>query len=491
MREVFLDILPTKDGVGKNIGRKVFDWDKSVGYSVDFIYDDIKGEIKIIDYEKIGQHLKVRYQDKDFKIKTNNLQRGSIGGLLNKFSKHFKAEIGQVFKDNKRDLIIIEREYRNKELKPDSKGRIYKKNEKWYKYKCNQCGWKEGWIEEGSLVSQVCGCSCCYGRTAVLGINTIWDTDRWMVDVGISEEDAKKYTSGSHQYINVKCPNCGREKEMQIDSIRRRKSICCICSDGISYPEKFMAETLNQLNINYICQLSKKDFDWCDKYKYDFYLPDYNMIIETHGEQHYKDCKWTKVKDVVRNDTYKKQLAEKNILKCKYTVVDCRYSELDWIKKNILKSRLKDMFDLSNINWLLCQEFALSNLVKEVCDYWNEKKEHEKTKDLARIYKISDVTVRKYLNSGSKLGWCDYNGVEEMKKSGRVIGKMSCKKVGVFKGNTYLNTFNSCTELSEKSKEIFGVTLNIGNISQVCTGKRKSHKGFIFKYIDESQQIAS
>ena len=75
---------------------------------------------------------------------------------------HFKYKIGQTFKDDKRDITIIDIETRrNKE-----------KNQKWYKYKCNKCGWNEGWIEETKLIDKR-GCSCCRGFTVVKGINDV------------------------------------------------------------------------------------------------------------------------------------------------------------------------------------------------------------------------------------------------------------------------------------------------------------------------------
>ena len=33
---------------------------------------------------------------------------------------------------------------------------------------------------------------------------------------------------------------------------------------------------------------------------------------------------------------------------------------------------LNSMFDLSNIDFKKCHEFAMSNLSKEVCDYYND-----------------------------------------------------------------------------------------------------------------------
>ena len=188
-----------------------------------------------------------------------------------------------------------------------------------------------------------------------------------------------------------------------------KKSISCICNDGISYPEKFIISLLNQLEIEY-----QHDNYWIENKRYDFYLPNYNIIIECHGEQHYRDKTGLKttLKEQIENDEYKKQLALNNNIN-EYIVIDCRYSELDWIKDNILKSKLSKIFNLSNINWIQCEEFALSNKVKEICDYWrfhNEiNKEDLSIIDISKIFNLGRATIYKYLKQGTKLDWCNYN----------------------------------------------------------------------------------
>ena len=199
-------------------------------------------------------------------------------------------------------------------------------------------------------------------RKIELGINTIWDTDRWMCDLGVSEKDAKKYSRCSSKKITVICPNCGREKEITPNKIYTRKSIECICKSNISYPEKFMIELLEQLNINYVKEYSPK---WSNNKRYDFYLKDYNYIIETHGKQHYtqygfKSLGGKTLEEEQENDEYKKQLALKNNID-NYIILDCRKSELKWIKNSILNSDLNNIFNLNEVDWLKCEQNALGN----------------------------------------------------------------------------------------------------------------------------------
>ena len=123
------------------------------------------------------------------------------------------------------------------------------------------------------------------------GINDIPTTTPWMIPYFQGGyEEAKKYTSNSHQKIRPICPDCGRvkDKEMTLNTIYRNESIGCICSDNISYCEKFIFNVLSQLNLDFKTQLTKTTFKWIGHKRYDFYFKVDNeeIIIETHGKQH-------------------------------------------------------------------------------------------------------------------------------------------------------------------------------------------------------------
>lgn len=329
---------------------------------------------------------------------------------------------------------------------------------------------------------------CCNSPKPKLGINTIWDTDRWMCDLGVSEEDAKTHTRCSTDKITVTCPNCSKEKIMAIHQIYNAKSISCDCKDGVSYPEKFIISLLDQLGIEYVKEYIPK---WSCNKRYDFYfeLSNKKYIIEAHGNQHYNDDGFIynggrTLREEQENDTYKKQLALNNGID-EYIVLDCRKSELDWIKSSVIQSKLNDIFDLCKINWTKCEEFALSNRVKEICDYWNNKQDCETTKDIGYEFNLNRRTVNSYLRKGTKLGWCNYNGKEEMKKQASKNGSCYKKPVEIYKNGISLGVFESIVELEKQSEELFGVKLNNGNISQVCNGKKSQYKGFTFVYVTD------
>lgn len=261
-------------------------------------------------------------------------------------------------------------------------------------------------------------------RKIELGVNTIWDTDRWMCDLGISEEDAKRYSHSSSEKVMVICPNCGKQKEIIINNVYKRKSIGCSCGDGFSYNEKFITSLLDQLKIEYIREYKP---EWSNNKRYDFYF-EYNnkkYIVETHGRQHYDNytfsyCGGKTLQEERSNDQYKKELALQNGID-NYIILDCRNSELDWIKQSIINSELSNIFDLSKIDLLKCQEFAInSNKVKEVCNYWylhnNINNEGLTITYLAKIFNLSKSSIVNFLKKGRTLGWCEYMTKEEYKK---------------------------------------------------------------------------
>lgn len=462
---------------------KYIDWSKSIEREIKGKYKGIDFLFVIKSYNKTTADLCIEYNGELYTIKSNLVKDCKIGRVLRTKTKEFKIEIGQVFKDEKRDLIITDREYRERSITSNKNNKTHTQNEKWYKYTCNKCGWTEGWNVESRLLSGV-GCACCCPNPMVVvpEINSIWAKSPWMMKFGVSEEDAKKYTPWSNHRLEIKCFHCGKKRMVSPNEISRKGFIKCKkCSDGYTYPEKFMMEILSQLNIEYIPQLSASDFQWCENKEYDFYLPNYNTIIETHGMQHYDDVKgfFKTLEEEQANDKYKQELSLNNDID-EYIVIDCRYSELKWIKSSILNSKLNTMFDLSKIDWLRCGEFAIGNRVKEVCDYWNNKEEWETTTDLEEKFNLAKGTIINYLEKGTELGWCYYNGQEELKK----MQKSRCNKVNVYKDGELVHTFESLKQAAREMTRIYNITMSFSVIRNRVDENNKTYgweyNGFTF-----------
>lgn len=230
---------------------------------------------------------------------------------------------------------------------------------------------------------------------------------------GITWEDTYLIAPNSNKSFYFKCNNCGfkKKKKKKLCDIQSFGYSCEYCSDGISIPEKFLANVLNQLNVDFITQYNPS---WIDNKRYDFYIPDLNMIIEVHGKQHYEGIIQRKtLKEQQDNDEYKMKKALENNIE-KYITIDCRCSVFDWLKNNVYK-QLNIYFNLDNINWNMVWGNCQNSLCVYSWELWNEGFNRRYISDKLKIH---PNTVSRYLKKGKECGVCDYTE-EEMRKRGR------------------------------------------------------------------------
>lgn len=452
MANKFIDLstLPRK---GKRI-----DWTNSINHKVKFYYDNIKGELNITQYISGKQpRVVVEYLGKTKTISIGHLSSCKIATLVEKYNKDFKYDIGNIIKAKYGDLEVIEQK-RNEANKIRG-----------YTVMCSLCE-TTSWVSEYEL-NENYSCNKC---------NLIWHKARWMVDLGVSVEDAKKYTYNSDKRINVICPDCKMSKEIRIGQIFLDGAISCICSSKQPYPEKFMANVLNQLGVDFKKEYSP-NWKFLEKRRYDFYIPSLNMIIETHGKQHYEECnRGRTLEEEQENDRIKEQLALNNKIR-NYIVIDCRYSDVEWIKNSILNSELSNLFDLSNINWLEADEFATRNLDKDICEYWNVCDETTTLSDIAEKFDVSPVVVANALKRGSLHGWCEYDRLETKRRASMRAGKKNGSPVALYKDSELIKEFASKRELESVSEKILGFKISSYIANKIINGKILSYRGCTVK----------
>lgn len=394
---------------------------------------------------------------------------------------------------------------------------------------------EENWVEE------IQGCGCCNSYLCATGINDLATTDEWMIPYFINKEDTLRFRSQSSKKVKMKCIYCGKEKDYKIIELYKNKRLPCECYDKISFPNKFayyMFMQLNEILDYYEREYSPK---WAGRYHYDNYFEYKNRkyILEMDGGLGHGNKQFGKntKKDIegLQRDKLKDDLAKQHGI---YVIrVDATISSKDYLKDNLVNS-LCSILNLENINWDLVNKKSYSNEIKNICEYYNKnlsnikkydlirkmsehfnihettvkrylkigtkfgwttyfskreqkqnnvklisqiKRTHPEytTEDISKITHFDVHSIRIYLNEGSKLGLCEYNGQQELSNSKKTITYVYNKKT-----MKLLKTYDSVIQCVEKSMKDFGVQFTTKGVSLVCSKHKgfNSHKGYFFSH---------
>lgn len=145
-----------------------------------------------------------------------------------------------------------------------------------------------------------CTCPLCDGRKSksiLVGINDLWSTHPEIACMLKNSEDGYKYSKGSNDFADFICPYCGNIISSRIYSVTERTSLSCkFCSSGKSYPNRFMANLLKELNIDFKQEYIIHPY----KYKYDFYfiINSQQYIVEMDGGIGHGNKSWGGEKDI-------------------------------------------------------------------------------------------------------------------------------------------------------------------------------------------------
>lgn len=316
------------------------------------------------------------------------------------------------------------------------------------------------------------GCPVCTNKVIMVGVNDLSTTRPDLSKYFKDKDDMKLYTSGTGCRVNVICPCCGYQKNMLLHHLVVTGFARPMCGDGISYPNKFCRQVFKQLPIkNFKCEYTST---WTKNYLYDNYF-EYNgvkYIVEVDGKQHFQDTSHFRMNfdSIKKNDDLKTQLAIEN--GCVVIRIDCQRSEMQYIKNSILNSCLSDIFDLSNIDWILCETNSRISLLEQICNFYNNS-DNKKLKYIAEQLDLAEITVRKYLKKGYILGMCDY--ISKPYKLGVVAYNIKDNK-------TFM--FESVSECERELSDLYHIKINSKGIIRVCRNQYDSYKGFVFKFKD-------
>lgn len=289
------------------------------------------------------------------------------------------------------------------------------------------------------------GCPYCnkHSPRLTVGVNDIATTHPHLVRLMEYPSDAHKYSVGTKKKVKWKCPTCqtslGEKTPYQII---KNKVLCALCSHSASFPERIM--------LSYLIK-SKHKFshdratEWSNNKRYDFFIKDLDLIIETHGIQHYTDEK-QKV-----NDAYKRELALNNGVK-HYFEIDARKSDIGFIATSIKNSGLEKVLNHS------FKKEEISSLLKEdmlikIAQKWDLG---DTIISISEEFGLNRNVIAQKVDNAIKLGLCSRkkeNPILQVSKDGSVVKSWESPKEIV--SNKEFNTWNT-NILYQKEKFCLG-----------------------------------
>ena len=270
-------------------------------------------------------------------------------------------------------------------------------------------------------------CPVCSGRQIVTGyndFNTLYpDLSKYLLNY----EEGYNVGKSSKEEKELLCPCCGFIFNKRIDLFVISGFTCPKCSDGYSYPNKFIFNSLFQ--IKDIFDIFEREYSpkWC-KFKlnnkvkrgiYDIYFVLHNKkyIIEMDGAFHNNDNKMNGLsKETLQYiDKEKDRLANENNIEI--IRIDCNYENNDryeYIKNNILNSKLNTIIQLDSIDFEKSNVESLNSYVILACELWNNGLSVGEIKNKLNL---CSATINKYLKNGSKYGICNYTKEKSITRS--------------------------------------------------------------------------
>lgn len=297
------------------------------------------------------------------------------------------------------------------------------------KHQCKFCN--HIWLARPRDVLRGHGCPVCSGR--VIGAapeyrNSIWASEyREYFSQYLTEDQMKQHTPHSSLRVEATCPDCGLCKNIMISNLCMY-GIRCVCQDGVSFPNKFVFNVMKQIGVKTNPEYSP---NWAQARKYDIYLPEYQLIIENHGEQHYIErTRWRvarTLQEEQENDLLKYNLAISNGI-VNYVVLDCRHSNIEWIKTSIMNSALPTIlcFTEDDIDWNEALLYATTSLVTTSAKLFNDGYH---TVEIANMIGKHRSVICRWLGLAAQLGLCDYQAKREI--AWRNAKKVRCVETDV------------------------------------------------------------
>ena len=302
-------------------------------------------------------------------------------------------------------------------------------------------------------------------------------------------EQAKKIARTSTKKIIAKCTNCETKREIAARDLNLYGVCCKICSKSISYPELFMTSYLKAKGISFETQVRYNDLP-NRRFDFKIKLNNKNILIETHGNQHYSDKskKWG-FSDTIKSDSEKREFCYNKGIEL--IELDCRISSFEYIEKSINNNETLPNIDLKDISKI--KNFIEKNKKYDVKKIIEQYKQGHSTLEIGKFHNVSDKIILSILKkvkipirSSHKLSAKEYNSLIEEYMKGDTM-KNIASKYGITRSavGIILKRNNVTTRIIGKKVKCLNtgeVFINIKKasewaiqackISECCKGKR-------------------
>lgn len=170
------------------------------------------------------------------------------------------------------------------------------------KAKCKICGHEWNPIAESLVAKIPCGCPRCAG-------NAIKETSSFEGELQHTHPELKLLSPyvRSNKKVHLLCTDCNKDFWLTPNKLQQGQH-CPHCK--ISHGERRIKNILTNLSVEFEMQ---KKFDGLKglggrKLSYDFYLPNYNLLIEFQGEQHERPVIFKGITIKIAQENFERQL---------------------------------------------------------------------------------------------------------------------------------------------------------------------------------------
>lgn len=300
----------------------------------------------------------------------------------------------------------------------------------------------------------------------IVGFNDIATTRPDIAKCLHNKEYAFKYTMHHKEKLEWDCPECGNTFKEAPCNVAYNRLSCPYCSDGISYPNKFIFNSLSQIedDLDFLereyrpewCKFNFNDRERQGIYDTYFAINGKQYVVEMdggigHGNKAHTNSEYSQ-EELYQIDIIKDKLANKQGIQV--IRIDCNYKTDDkytYILNNILNSELKDVVDLSKIDFDLSNKTSVNSLIVKAGKLWNEGLT---AGEIRKYLKIGEGTVTSYLKTASNIGVCDYT-VQKSQARSRYV-------------KVYCITTNKIFESMTQAAKMYGT--NRSGIKRCCEG---------------------